>query len=44
MNLIPYKGTAQSITDLVGGHVAVACNIMPPALGNLKAGTLRRSQ
>jgi tripartite-type tricarboxylate transporter receptor subunit TctC len=41
MNLIPYKGTAQSITDLVGGHVAVACNIIPPAFGNLKAGTLR---
>jgi tripartite-type tricarboxylate transporter receptor subunit TctC len=41
MNLIPYKGTAQSINDLIGGHVAVACNIIPPALGNLKAGTLR---
>ncbi len=41
MNLIPYKGTAQSINDLVGGHVAVACNIIPPAFGNLKAGTLR---
>lgn len=41
MNLIPYKGTAQSITDLVGGHVAAACNIIPPAYGNLKAGTLR---
>ena len=41
MNLIPYKGTAQSITDLVGGHVAAACNIIPPAFGNLKGGTLR---
>lgn len=41
MNLIPYKGTAQSINDLVGGHVSVACNIIPPALGNLKAGALR---
>jgi tripartite-type tricarboxylate transporter receptor subunit TctC len=41
MNLIPYKGTAQSINDLVGGHVSVACNIVPTALGNLKAGTLR---
>jgi tripartite-type tricarboxylate transporter receptor subunit TctC len=41
MNLIPYKGTAQSITDLVGGHVTVACNIIPPAFGNIKAGTLR---
>jgi tripartite-type tricarboxylate transporter receptor subunit TctC len=41
LNLIPYKGTAQSINDLAGGHVSVACNIIPPALGNLKAGTLR---
>lgn len=41
MNLIPYKGTAQSINDLVGGHVAVACNIIPPAFGNIKGGTLR---
>jgi tripartite-type tricarboxylate transporter receptor subunit TctC len=41
MNLVPYKGTAQSINDLVGGHVSVACNIIPPALGNIKAGTLR---
>ena len=41
MNLIPYKGTAQSITDLVGGHVSVACNIIPPAFGNIKGGTLR---
>jgi tripartite-type tricarboxylate transporter receptor subunit TctC len=41
MNLIPYKGTAQSITDLVGGHVSVACNIIPPAFGNIKAGALR---
>jgi tripartite-type tricarboxylate transporter receptor subunit TctC len=41
MNLIPYKGTAQSINDLAGGHVSVACNIIPTALGNLKAGTLR---
>lgn len=41
MNLMPYKGTAQRINDLVGGHVAVACNILPPAFGNIKAGTLR---
>ena len=41
MNLIPYKGTAQSITDLVGGHVTVSCNIIPTAFGNIKAGTLR---
>jgi len=41
MNLVPYKGTAQSINDLVAGHVSVACNIIQPALGNIRAGTLR---
>lgn len=41
LNLVPYKGSAQSITDLVGGHVSVACNILTPAMGNINAGTLR---
>ena len=38
---IPYKGTAPVKTDLLGGQVPVAFGVMPPALGNLKAGTLR---
>lgn len=39
--IIPYKGTAQVMNDLVGNHVPVAFGVLPPALGNLQAGTLR---
>jgi tripartite-type tricarboxylate transporter receptor subunit TctC len=39
--IVPYKGTAQLMNDLVGGHVPVAFGVLPPALGNLHAGTLR---
>lgn len=39
--IIPYKGTAPVINDLIGGHVAVAFGVLPPALGNLQAGNLR---
>ena len=39
--IIPYKGTAQLMNDLVGGHVPIAFGVLPPALGNLAAGTLR---
>ena len=39
--IIPYKGTAQLMNDLVGGHVPVAFGVLPPAIGNLAAGTLR---
>jgi tripartite-type tricarboxylate transporter receptor subunit TctC len=41
VTLIPYKGTGQLMNDLVGGHVPVAFGVLPPALGNLDAGTLR---
>ena len=41
MNLIPYKGTGQLVTDLVGGHVQVSFGVIPPAYGNIKAGNLR---
>jgi len=41
MTIIPYKGTAPVMTDLVGGHVPVAFGVLPPALGNIAAGTLR---
>jgi tripartite-type tricarboxylate transporter receptor subunit TctC len=41
MTIIPYKGTAPVMTDLVGGHVPVAFGVLPPALGNITAGTLR---
>jgi tripartite-type tricarboxylate transporter receptor subunit TctC len=39
--IIPYKGTAPVMTDLIGGQVPMAFGVLPPALGNLKAGTLR---
>ena len=39
--VIPYKGTAPVMTDLLGGHVPVAFGVLPPALGNIAAGKLR---
>ena len=39
--LIPYKGTAPVINDLLGGHVPMAFGVLPPALGNIQAGKLR---
>jgi tripartite-type tricarboxylate transporter receptor subunit TctC len=39
--IIPYKGTAQLINDLLGNHVPVAFGVLPPALGNLQSGNLR---
>jgi tripartite-type tricarboxylate transporter receptor subunit TctC len=39
--IIPYKGTAPVMNDLVGGHVPVAFGVIPPALGNIQAGKLR---
>jgi tripartite-type tricarboxylate transporter receptor subunit TctC len=39
-NIIPYKGTAPVMSDLLGGHVPVAFGVLPPALGNLASGNL----
>lgn len=39
--IIPYKGTSQLMNDLLGNHVPIAFGVLPPALGNLKAGNLR---
>jgi tripartite-type tricarboxylate transporter receptor subunit TctC len=41
VTIVPYKGTAPVMTDLLGGHVPVAFGVLPPALGNISAGTLR---
>ena len=41
VTLIPYKGTAPVMNDLLGGHVPVAFGVIPPALGNINAGKLR---
>lgn len=39
--IIPYKGTGQVMNDLLGNQVPIAFGVLPPALGNLQAGTLR---
>jgi tripartite-type tricarboxylate transporter receptor subunit TctC len=39
--IIPYKGTAPVMNDLLGGHVPIAFGVLPPALGNLQAGKMR---
>jgi tripartite-type tricarboxylate transporter receptor subunit TctC len=39
--VIPYKGTAPVMNDLLGGHVPIAFGVLPPALGNIQAGKLR---
>jgi tripartite-type tricarboxylate transporter receptor subunit TctC len=39
--IIPYKGTALVMNDLLGGHVPIAFGVIPPALGNIQAGKLR---
>lgn len=41
MTIIPYKGTAPVMNDLLGGHVPIAFGVLSPALGNIAAGTLR---
>jgi tripartite-type tricarboxylate transporter receptor subunit TctC len=41
MNLIPYKGTAQTLTDLIGGHTQVTFTVIPPAFGAIRFGALR---
>ena len=39
--IIPYKGSAPAMNDLLGGHVPIALSVLPPALGNIQAGKLR---
>jgi tripartite-type tricarboxylate transporter receptor subunit TctC len=41
MNLVPYKGTAQALSDLIGGHVQATFNVIPPTLGSIRSGQLR---
>src|SRR5258708_21584113 len=38
MTIVSYKGTGPLTNDLVGGHVAVGLNTIPPAIGNIEAG------
>jgi len=39
--IIPYKGTAPVMNDLLGNQIPVAFGVLPPALGNIQAKTLR---
>jgi tripartite-type tricarboxylate transporter receptor subunit TctC len=39
--LVPYKGSAPGINDLISGHVQVMFNAMPSTLPYVKAGQLR---
>ena len=41
ITIVTYKGTGPLTNDLVGGHVMIAFNTLPPAIGNIQAGTLR---
>lgn len=38
---VPYKGSAQVVTDLIGGHVLVGFESLPAALPHIRAGKLR---
>jgi tripartite-type tricarboxylate transporter receptor subunit TctC len=39
--IVTYRGTGPLTNDLVGGHVMLAFNTLPPAIGNIQAGKLR---
>jgi tripartite-type tricarboxylate transporter receptor subunit TctC len=39
--IVTYKGTGPLTTDLIGGHVKLALNVLAPALTNLQSGGLR---
>jgi tripartite-type tricarboxylate transporter receptor subunit TctC len=41
MTIVSYRGTGPLTNDLVGGHVAIGFNTIPPAVGNIEAGHLR---
>ena len=38
---VPYKGSSQAMTDLLGGHVNMMFENLPGAMGNIKAGAVR---
>ena len=41
MQIVPYRGTAPLMNDLIGGHVPVSFGVLPPAIGNIQSGSLR---
>ncbi|MGB3288782.1 MAG: tripartite tricarboxylate transporter substrate binding protein [Burkholderiaceae bacterium] len=38
---VPYKGSSQALTDLLGGRVAVMFDTVPPAMAQIRAGKLK---
>jgi tripartite-type tricarboxylate transporter receptor subunit TctC len=41
ITIVSYKGTGPLTNDLIGGHVALGFNTIPPSLSNIEAGHLR---
>ena len=41
MTIVTYKGTGPLTTDLLGGHVMLGFNTLPPAIGNIRAGKIK---
>jgi tripartite-type tricarboxylate transporter receptor subunit TctC len=41
VTIVTYKGTGPLTSDLVGGHIMLAFNTVPPAIGNIQAGKIR---
>lgn len=41
MTHVPYKGTGQALTDLLGGHVDMIFGTIPPTLAHIRSGRLR---
>ncbi|MFZ0057947.1 MAG: tripartite tricarboxylate transporter substrate-binding protein [Pseudolabrys sp.] len=41
---VPYKGSGPALTDLLGGHVQIYFSSLPPAIGLVKEGKLRRTR
>jgi tripartite-type tricarboxylate transporter receptor subunit TctC len=41
MTHVPYRVTAQLVTDLVGGQVPVSFQLVPNVIGQIRAGTVR---
>jgi tripartite-type tricarboxylate transporter receptor subunit TctC len=41
VTIVTYRGTGPLTTDLLGGHVKLALNVLAPAMSSLQAGTLK---
>ena len=41
VTIVPYRGTAPQLTDLIAGHVQVGFSVVGSAMGNIQGGTLR---